>query len=360
MKVALVYDRVNKWGGAERLLLTLHEIFPQAPLYTAVYSPNKAPWAKVFSKVIPSFLQKIPFMKTRHEALGTFTPIAFEQFGFTDYDLVISIASESAKGIIVRPPTKHVCIMLTPTRYLWSGYKEYFKNPLFRIISWPAILYLRYWDKIAAQRADKVIAISSGVKDRIKKYYGRESSVVHPPVELTKFNNQKVKPLKKNYYLVVSRLVEYKRVDLAIKTFNKLNLPLIVIGIGVQERALKLMAKSNITFLKNDLTEKDLARYYQSARALIMPQIEDFGLVSVEAQAAGTPVIAYNKGGARDTVIDGETGMFFKNQTVSSLTEAVQRFEKIKFDKKIIKKNSEKFSKERFKRKIKHIVNKII
>src|SRR3990167_11390280 len=176
VRVALAYDRVNKWGGAERVLLALHEIFPNAPLFTAVYNSETSKWAEVFPKVIPSFLQKIPFAKTRHEFLGTFTPLAFETFDFSDYDLVISVTSEAAKGIITRPGTFHICYCLTPTRYLWSHHDFYFKNPpdsfkkypLFSLLSKPIVSYLRNWDLVAAQRPDIIVAQSTEVKKRIK------------------------------------------------------------------------------------------------------------------------------------------------------------------------------------------------
>jgi len=185
MKVALVYDRLNKWGGAERVLLTLHKMFPEAPLYTSVYDKKKTPWALRFNsgqaKIKTSFLQRFPFA-THHELFAILMPIAFESFTFDEFDLVISVTSEAAKGIITKPHTKHICYCLTPTRYLWSGYEDYFKNDLLRFFSRPAVVYLRFWDKIAAQRPDKFIAISKEVQGRIKKYYGRESEVVYPPL----------------------------------------------------------------------------------------------------------------------------------------------------------------------------------
>ncbi|MEK7497519.1 MAG: hypothetical protein AAB656_01225 [Patescibacteria group bacterium] len=183
MKTAIVYDRVNKWGGAERVLLTLHEMFPGAPLYTSVYNSKTAPWAAVFPKVYTSFLQNFPFAKNNHELYAILMPIVFESFDFDEYDLVISVTSEAAKGVITKPGTKHICYMLTPTRYLWSGYKEYFKNPLVRFISKPIINYLRSWDKVAAFRPDEIIAISTEVQRRVKKYYNRESKIIFPPAE---------------------------------------------------------------------------------------------------------------------------------------------------------------------------------
>src|SRR3989344_2367668 len=231
-KVALVYDRVNKWGGAERVLLMLHEMFPDAPLYTSVYSREKAPWANVFPEVIPSFLQKFSFLRDRHELLAPLMSLAFESFDFSGYDLVISVTSEAAKGVITKPGTLHVCYCLTPTRYLWSHFDTYFSargGPAFgwKGITKPVVTYLRSWDKIAAQRPDVVIAISTAVQDRIKKYYNRGSEIIYPPVDIEKFQRKSVDTTslrsdvvkQRRYFLIVSRLVPYKKVDLAIEAF---------------------------------------------------------------------------------------------------------------------------------------------
>lgn len=362
MKVALVYDRVNKWGGAERVLLALHEIFPNAPLYTSVYSKKGAPWAEVFPEIIPSFLQKIPVLNKRHELLGTFTPIAFESFDFNDFDVVISVASEAAKGIITSSKTLHICYCLTPTRYLWSAHDFYFKNPpsMFRIfpsfwnISRPLVNYLRRWDKVAAGRPDVMVAISSEVKDRIKKYYKRDADVIHPPVNVSHFSKYK-KNKKKNFYLLVSRFIPYKRVDIAIKAFNKLGFPLYIIGTGSEEKKLKKMAQKNVKFL-GKINDEKLRDYYQQAKALIFPQEEDFGIVAVEAMAAGTPVIAYKKGGAIDTVLEEESGLFFESQDEDSLQKAVKKLEKTSFNKKNMLAHANKFSKKAFQEKIKNLV----
>ena len=348
MKVALVYDRVNKWGGAERVLLALHEMFPDAPLYTSVYDEAKAPWAKVFPKVYTSFMQKIPFAKSNHEFLAPLMPIAFETLDFNGYDLVISVTSEAAKGIITKPDTKHICYCLTPTRYLWSHYDLYFKNKFLRFISRPFVEYLRVWDKVASQRPDQIIAISTEVKNRIRKYYGLDSEIVFPPVEIK--NLKLIKNCKleiKNYFLVVSRLVPYKRVDLAIKAFNKLKLPLIIVGSGSQEYRLRSKSKSNIKFV-GFVSGEELAKYYRGAKALIMPQEEDFGIAAVEAQSFGVPVIAYKKGGVKDTVINGKTGIIFDSQTPEGLIGAIQKFDKWCPDKEELITGAKRFSKERF------------
>ena len=352
MKIALVYDRINKWGGAERVLLALHELFPKAPLFTAVYSPDKAKWAKIFPKVITSFLQHIPYFQDKHELLGTFTPIAFEQFDFCGYDLVISVTSEAAKGILTGPKTRHLCYMLTPTRYLWSGYDLYFRNFFLRKISRPIINYLKRWDRFAAFRPDKIIAISSEVQKRVELYYGRPSQIIFPPVNLPK----KVKETRQgNFFLVVSRVVPYKRVDLAVRAFNKLGLPLYIVGGGSQTWKLKLMAKKNIKFL-GEISDRKLDYYYNHCQALIFPQEEDFGITAVEAQAHGAPVIAFKAGGALDTMVDGVTGIFFSKQEVDSLVSAVAQFKRAGFSRSRLVESAKRFSKARFKKEFKKIV----
>jgi glycosyltransferase involved in cell wall biosynthesis len=354
LKVALVYDRVNKWGGAERVLLALHEIFPDAPLYTSVYDSKRAPWARVFPKIQTSFLQRFPLARANHEFFVIFMPIAFRLFDFSDYDLVISVTSEAAKGIRVGEKTKHICYCLTPTRYLWSGFNEYFRNPVLRLAAMPFVYFLRKLDKKMAREPDVMIAISREVQKRIKKYYGRDAALVYPPVDVKKSKHIN---LERKYYLIVSRLdYGYKKVDLAVRTFNKLGLPLVIVGTGREEKGLKRLAKGNIRFV-GKVSEKKIVDYYLHAKALIMPQEEDFGIVSVEAQAHGTPVIAYKKGGALDTVIDGKTGIFFGKQTLESLTQGILQFEKTKFEADNLIRNSQRFSKEKFVKNFVRIIN---
>ena len=353
MKTAICYDRVNKWGGAERVLLALHEIFPDAPLFTAVYNPNEAKWAKIFPNVIPSYLQKLPYLRDRHELLGTFAPMAFELFDFNDYDLVISVTSEAAKGIITTPPTRHICYCLTPTRYLYSGRKlyknyppKYLNFPLYEHISKPFLYYVGKWDEVAAQRPDEYIAISKEVQSRIKKYYKRESSVIHPPVDINKFKYvSNVK--KKDYYLLVSRLVPYKKVDMAIEVFNELGKELVIVGKGSEEGKLQAIAGDNISFV-GEVTDKKLARHYLETKGLIFPQEEDFGIVAVEAISSGTPVIAYKKGGITDIVEDGVNGVLFDKQTKTGLVHAVKIFDTIDFNPLGVSGTVREFSKDRF------------
>lgn len=360
MKVALVYDRVNKWGGAERVLLALKEIFPNAPLYTSLYSPKNAQWADTFD-VRSSFLQKIPFAQNHHDILASLMPLGFENFTFDEFDLVISITSEAAKGILTKPHTKHLCICLTPTRYLWSGYDEYFSNPLLRFVSFPVVKYLKNWDTIAAQRPDNLVAISNEVKIRINKYYHRDSEVIYPPVTLgsNKLYKKQIKPQNDSeYFLVVSRLVPYKRIDLAIEACNELGLPLKIIGSGSEEKHLRNIAGPTISFVGN-VSDDALIDYYQYCKALIFPGYEDFGISIVEAQRFGKPVIAYKKGGALETIIENKTGLFFPKQTKQSLIDTLHTFEQMHFDPEACITQSEKFSQESFASQMKEIIKKV-
>jgi len=356
MKVAIVYDRVNKWGGAERVLLTLHEIFPKAPLYTSVYSKKNAKWAKVFPTIYTSFLQQIPFAKNNHELFALLMPFAFSFHIFDNYDLVISVTSEFAKNINVKTG-KHVCYCLTPTRYLWSHFDEYFKDSRLKLLAKPVVNYFRKIDKKIAQKPDIMIAISTEVQKRIRKYYGRKSKIIFPPVEIKSISNNFFEN-DHNYFLIVSRLVGYKKVDLVIEAFNELSLPLVVIGTGREEKKLRRIAKKNIKFL-GKVNDDRLVNSYKHAKALIFPQEEDFGITVVEAGIFGVPVIAYKKGGALDTVIENKTGIFFKKQDKQSLIAAISKFSKLKFDKKIIKERSKKFSKKRFKEELLQVVKSL-
>jgi glycosyltransferase involved in cell wall biosynthesis len=351
MKSALVYDRINKIGGAERVLEVLHSMYPRSPLYTAVYHDEKASWAKGW-KIKPSLLNNFPLARSKHELFPWLTPLAFENFNFNEYQVVISITSAEAKGIITKPDTLHICYCLTPTRYLWSDYKTYINEipPLFRILIKPVFSYLRFWDRIASTRADNIIAISETVRTRIQKYYNRDSQVIYPPVEVDKFadksKTKKRLPIK-NYYLVISRLVPYKRIDIAIKACNHLKKKLVIVGKGSQMKKLRSIAGSTINFV-GELTQDELVLYYQYCDALLFPQEEDFGISAVEAQAAGKPVVAYNKGGATEIVKEGKTGTFFLEQNTSSLIKAIKRIETLKFDKKECIENAQRFNKERF------------
>ena len=352
LKVAICYDRVNKFGGAERTLLTLHEMFPNAPLYTSVVDLENASWAKVFPKIYTSFLQKIPFARNNHELFGWLMPLAFETFNFNDYDLVISVTSEAAKGIITNTKTLHVCYCLTPTRYLWSGKEFYFNNPpqkfkifpFFKWVSKPFVSYLKKWDKIASTRPDEIISISKAVKERITRYYGRESEIIFPPVEIKRLEIKKDK-----YYFIAGRFEPYKMLGLVVSTFNEAGLPLVVAGSGSEFFRLKRKAYKNIKFIYKP-TDEELWKLYTNAKAFLMPQEEDFGIMAVEAQGFGVPVIAYSKGGALDTVVQNKTGVFFDAQSKESLKQAIAKFDTMRFNYNYLTNNAKIFEKSKFKK----------
>ncbi|MBI3956327.1 glycosyltransferase [Candidatus Gottesmanbacteria bacterium] len=350
MKVALVYDRINKWGGAERVLLALHEIWPEAPLFTAVYDPGRAQWADVFV-VKSSFMQYIPFAKNHHEWFAWLTPMAFESFSFDEFDVVISVTSAEAKCVITKPHTLHICYCLTPTRYLWSGHDVYAKDSKMLRLLTPA---LRRWDRIGSSRPDYYIAISDRVKERIQTYYGKHAeAVIYPPVDIDQFD---VRKQTKDFYLVVSRLVPYKRIDLIVDAFNTLQLPLVIIGSGTEERLLRAKASGTISFVSSHLTDAALAAYYGSCRAFLSAADEDFGIAAVEAQAAGKPVIAFAQSATAEIVQNGKTGIVFGNQSKQSIIDAVKKLQKIVIRPKDCVENAQRFAKERFVKEMKDII----
>jgi glycosyltransferase involved in cell wall biosynthesis len=370
MKIALVYDRINKFGGAERVLQALHQLWPQAPLYTAVYNQSATPWAKDFD-IRSSFLQKFPLAKTHHELYPWLTPLAFESFNFDDYQVVISVTSAEAKAIITHPKILHLCYCLTPTRYLWSHQKEYQSSPglgifnrLGRLVFSLSKPRLQAFDRVASSRPDLYLAISKTVQKRISQYYHRHSKIIYPPVDVQKFSRistfSKKTPASfaasaADYFLVVSRLTPYKKVDLAIKACNQLKENLVIVGSGREQASLKKLSGPTIRFT-NQISDDQLVYLYQNCQALIMPQEEDFGIVALETQAAAKPVISFYKGGATETVIPGQTGIFFKNQTVDSLIKAVKQFKTYSWDKKAIRSQAKKFDIKIFKQKIKTYV----
>lgn len=341
--IALVYDRVVKWGGAEQVLLSLHELFPQAPLYTAVYNSQTAPWAQVFPQVIPSFLQHFPLARSHHELYPWLTPLAFESLNFNQYSAIISITSADAKGIISRPATFHLCYCLTPTRYLWS-HSAHYQKQIAQFFTVPIFNYLKDWDHIAAQRPDAFIAISRTVQERIQKYYHRDSQIVYPPVSSTPFPPS-LSNSSDRYFLWVGRLVSYKRPDLVIRLFNDLKLPLRIVGVGNQMPYLRQLAGPHISFT-GFVSPSELSTLYSQAQALISVHEEDFGLVYAEAQAAGLPVIALNRGAVSEIITHGQTG--YVVSTYAELKQAIVSFRKTAFNTHSLLDNSQRFSKTRF------------
>jgi glycosyltransferase involved in cell wall biosynthesis len=362
MKVALVYDRVNKWGGAERVLLALHTIWPDAPLYTAVYDREYAPWADAFT-VYESHLHSMPFARRHHELYPWATPFAFESFSFDEYELVISVTSAEAKGIITKPTTTHICYCLTPTRYLWSGYDQYQESPgwgaltqLARFMHKQFTPILRRWDLIAATRPDAYIAISDRVASRIREYYTKSPiATIHPPVDLGTFRLNLKRPIdlpQEPYFLVVSRLVGHKQLDIVIAAFTSIGWPLIIVGDGVAKSDLKKGAGPSIRFIDRYLTDEELAGYYGNCRAFVFAGEEDFGLSAVEAQACGAPVVAYRESGIAEIITDGNTGILFQHQSKEALVRALKQAASRTFDSTLCRKNVERFGFDVFRKRM--------
>lgn len=347
MNIALVHDFFCNLGGSDAVVQALHQLFPDAPVYTLiVYDRNRDADVLQDMELRFSFLQRIPWARRSHQPFLPLFPIAVEQFDLRGYDLIISSSHSCAKGVITSSETLHVCYCHTPMRYAWDMYPEYTRRMgrLLRAITALVMHYVRLWDVLSSARVDHFIANSRFVARRIWKYYRREAKVIYPPVDTTYFRPE---DRDQDYYLVVSRLTGYKRIDLAVAAFTRMGRPLRIIGDGPELRRLQGMAGPNITFLgyqPRAVVREHLAR----CRALIFPGVEDFGIVPVEAQAAGRPVIAYAAGGALETVVDGVTGLFFREQSPIALCEAVERCEQAAFDKKLIREHARQFDAARF------------
>jgi len=357
-----VHDYLVQYGGAERVLERLLEIYPQAPIYTLLYNPKAlAPALRrklSKRKIITSSLQKFPGAKKHHRFYPLLMPYMIEQFDLRNYDIVISDTTSFAKGLILSPQTLHICYCHTPLRYAWDNSQGYIRSYkhfslLKPFVKW-GVHYIRIWDRQAAQRVDYYLTNSYFVKKRIKKYYHHDAKVVYPPIATKNFKSS----LKiKNYYLLVNRLLPYKRTDIAIKAFNKLKLPLVIVGEGPSKRMLKKMAYGNIKFLGN-IYGKNLKKLYQQCQALIFPQEEDFGIAPVEVMASGRPIIAHKKGGALETVKENVNGIFFSQQTAESLIEAIKKFQTTRFSCQKIIKSVQKFDESNFKKQIETFVKK--
>lgn len=363
MKVALVCDWLTGIGGAERVLLSLHQIYPKAPIYTSQYDPSKIDWF-LDADVRTSWLQKLP--KSLKKFLPLLRALSFSRLDLSSYDLVISSSGAEAKGIKTGPKTIHISYIHSPTQYYWIRNKEYLKKPGFPFgLNWLAKIGLmildqplKSWDKQAAKRPDFILTNSFHTQEMIKKFYKRESVVIHPPVDYERFKLTKPSILRHGF-VIAGRQTPYKRFDLAIKACNELKVPLIVIGNGPEHKKLEKIAGKTITFLTavNDLSIVD---QFQSALSFIFPNMDDFGIVAVEALSAGTPVIAYQKGGSLDYIKENVNGIFFKYQTVPSLVKALSRCQKKKFNYQKISDSSKKFSEKEFKKNIKLFVSGIM
>lgn len=346
MKTAIVHDWLTNFGGAEKVLRKICDMFPDAPVYTVVY--NKKKMGKYFGDrdIRTTYIQKMPFGVTKYNSYLPLLPGAVERLDLTEFDLVISSSTCCAKGVLTRADALHICYCATPMRYAWDFYFKY-KNSCGRLKRTLIPLFMkkiRLWDAVSANRVDKFMANSKNVARRIKKHYRRESTVVYPFADTAFYT-----PGEKcgDYFLCVSRLVEYKRIDIAVRAFGALGLPLVIVGEGRELSRLKAIAAPNIKFTGR-ISDEETREYYRSCRAFVFPGEEDFGITPVEAQACGKPVIAYGRGGALETVIDGKTGIFFDEQSAEALCAAVKRFEGMTFDKTEIRKNAERFSEAEF------------
>lgn len=352
MKIALVHDHLMQEGGAERVLRVFKDVYRDAPTYTLLYEPARMGADLRQWDIRTSFLQRIPILHNRYRWLLPLMPAATESYDLSGFDVVLSSSSAFAKGIITRPGTVHLCYCHTPTRYLWNDTHSYVEelsaNRLVKAFL-PILLHkMRVWDRMSADRVDHFIANSKTVAERIHKYYDRKAEVIYPPVETSKFS---LAEKKGDFYLAGGRLVPYKRFDLIIEAFNHTGLPLVIFGDGPLFDEYVAMAQPNIRFAGR-VSEARKAKLFAEAKAFINPQEEDFGITTVEAMAAGTPVIAYRKGGATETVIEDETGVFFDDQEWEDLAATVIRFADMTFDPKHIRAYAKTFDVEVFKTRI--------
>lgn len=360
LKVALVHDHLAQMGGAEKVLQVFHEMFPDAKIYTLMKREENVRKNFPSAKIETSIIQKLPWGVKHYRWYMPFMPMAVEFYDMANYDLVLSSTSSFAKGVITTADTMHICYCHTPTRYLWSDTHEYIKelpyNKYFKKIISLVLNYIRMWDRLAADRVDSYIANSATVKKRIQKYYKAPSKIIYPNIEEDKFY---IATNIEDYYLVGCRLVPYKRIDIAIQAFKKNGLKLKIFGDGMDRERLENLAggATNIEFLGR-VSDEERSKLFSKCKAYINPQTEDFGITIVEAMASGRPVIAMNKGGATETVVEGKTGMFFESESADDIEEAVKKFEtsNIAWDSIHIREHALKFSTARFKKEIKDFI----
>ena len=355
MRVAIVCSWLNQYGGAERVLEVVHEMYPEAPVYTSMYRPEALPASYRSWDIRTTFLNRFPFIKRHHQPFLPLYPHGFETLDLDGYDLVLSVTSAFAHGVITRPGTTHICYCLTPARFLWNydAYAE--REQLGRLprAVLPFILPgLRTWDALAANRVDHFVAISKAVQERIQKLYRRPSHVIYPPVRTADFG---LSEQVDDYYLIVSRLIPYKRIDLAVKAFNELGLPLVIAGDGRDRRALERLARPNVRFAGH-VSDAERKRYLSRCRAFLFPGEEDFGITPLEASASGRPVIAYAAGGALETVVEDVTGTFFREPTPESLAEAVRAFDPGRCDPLAVRRHAERYDASAFKAQLSRFI----
>jgi glycosyltransferase involved in cell wall biosynthesis len=358
VKVAIVCDWLTGIGGAERVVLELHKLYPKAPIYTSQYDPSKIDWFSD-ADVRTTWLQKLP--KSLKKFFPPLRALAFRRLDLSDYDLVISSSGAEAKAVKTGSKTVHISYCHSPSHYYWIRYDDYLKNPGFGRLDWLARLGLkllvgpmRKLDYQAAQQPNYIITNSAHTQNMIQKYYNRESTVIHPPVDVERFRGKVDEP--RRGFVTAGRQTPYKRIDLPVAACTELGQALLVIGSGPDHPRLKRMAGKSVTFLRGK-NDEEVAHYFQTSNAFIFPNVDDFGITAVEALAAGTPVIAYKAGGALDYIEDGKNGLFFAEQTIDSLVGALQKFNPEKFNHSQIAKTAEKFSAETFHRNIKKFID---
>jgi glycosyltransferase involved in cell wall biosynthesis len=364
-KIAIVADWLTNMGGAERVVFALHEAFPEAPIYTSTFAPEAVPDFKGLD-IRTTYLQNLPGpLRKLHKFFPMLRVRAFQKLDLSEFDIIISSSSAEAKQVQkTRKGQVHICYCHTPIRYYWSHYSEYKKDPGFGALNWVVKLAMPFFvpplkklDYEAAQKVDVFIANSSEVQERIKKYYGRQSIVVHPPVDVNRFEPARERD---NYYVALGRQVPYKKIDLAVAAATKLNIPLRVYGNGSEHENLVKMAGPTVKFYADrfgDANDTAVTDALNHAKGYIFPAEEDFGIVQVEALAAGAPVIAYGKGGTLDIVQDGESGVLFDSQTVEAVTDAIQKAEKTTFLPGTLRRKAKRFDKGLFITKIRKIAS---
>jgi glycosyltransferase involved in cell wall biosynthesis len=357
MKIALVHDYLKQDGGAEKVLSVLQEIWPEAPTFALFFDPKRLPQFRD-KDIRTSFLQRAPLIQSKFQWYLTLMPTATEHYDLSGFDAVVSSTSAFAKGVITRPGTLHVCYCHTPTRFLWTdtlSYVEELRVPrAIKALLPPFLSLLRIWDRAAAERVDHFIANSNTVKERIQKYYSRNSVVIHPPVDTHRFA---ISDKPKAYFLTGGRLVAYKRFDLVIEACNRTGFPLKIFGTGPVMGDLRRIAGPSVEFLGR-VSDDKLPDLYANAKAFIHPHEEDFGITAVESMAAGRPVIAYRKGGATETVVDGVTGELFEEQSWEELADHLIRFDDAKYDPTAIRAHASRFGRGRFKQEMRDFVEK--
>ncbi len=357
--LAIIHDWLNQIGGAEDVLAQMHAMYPDAPIYTSIYAPEKMPAAMRNWDIRTLWMDQLPGIHDHHQPYLPLYPLAFGRLDLTAYDVVLSNKSGFCHGVQVRPDAWHIDYCLTPTRYVWMPDAYLQREGFGKAVEWgmkPLTAWLRRWDYNAAQRVTHFIAISTEVQQRIRRYYHRESTIIFPPVDTDRFrpNGQPPEP----FFLVLGRLIPYKRIDLAVQACNQVGCRLIVAGDGRDRAALEALAGPTIEF-RGRVSDEEAADLMARCQAFIFPGLEDFGITPLQAQAAGRPVIAYGAGGVLDTVIPGETGELFPEQTVEALAQALASFDPTRYDPAACRANAERFSNERFRRELGEYVQRV-